>query len=334
MSDHAIEISGVTKTFGAKRAVDELDLIIPAGSVSGFLGPNGAGKTTTIRMIMSIIHPDAGRISVLGRASASESKHEIGYLPEERGVYRKMKVGEFLSFMARLKGVDSRGLNRKIDDWLERVALPDVRKKRCEELSKGMQQKVQYLAAIIHNPDLIILDEPFSGLDPVNARLLRSLVNELHDAGKTIIFSTHVLASAEEICDRIVMINNGKKVLDGPIDGIRARFDPKTIIVEPMDPTTHGVRDRLFAPEGVHSVLELANKPGCFEAHIEEGVEPAPIMQRIVAEIPVRRIEIRRATLEDVFVNMVDPEDSGDNIRASVSSDPADPTIMEGAANA
>ncbi|MBL8745505.1 MAG: ATP-binding cassette domain-containing protein, partial [Phycisphaerae bacterium] len=199
----AIIIEGVTKRFRDKTAVDRLDLAVPAGSLCGFLGPNGAGKTTTIRMIMSIFFPDEGNIRVLGKASAVESKDRIGYLPEERGVYRKARVAEFLTYIARLKGVSGAGLQRKIDDWLERVALPGVQKKRCEELSKGMQQKVQFLAAVINDPELVILDEPFSGLDPVNARLMRHLIEEMHRAGKTIIFSTHVLHSAEQLCSRI-----------------------------------------------------------------------------------------------------------------------------------
>ncbi len=319
MPDPAIVIESVTKSFGDKKAVNALDLTVPTGCVCGFLGPNGAGKTTTIRMVMSIIYPDSGRISVLGRKSAAESKDRIGYLPEERGVYRKMKVGEFLSFMARLKGVPSAGLSKKIDDWLERVALPGVRKKRCEELSKGMQQKVQFLAAIIHDPELIILDEPFSGLDPVNARLLRTLIDEMHSQGRTIVFSTHVLSSAEQVCDRIFMINKGHKVLDGPIDGIRARFDPKTILVEPIEPAPDD-EAALRSIRGVRSVSPPGPRSAAFEAHLEDGADHAAIMQAIVARAPVRRIELRRATLEDIFVNMVSPEDSED-IRALVTEE-------------
>ncbi|MEC9374497.1 MAG: ATP-binding cassette domain-containing protein [Planctomycetota bacterium] len=331
MSDAAIRIEGVTKTFGTKVAVNKLDLVVPTGTVCGFLGPNGAGKTTTIRMVMSIIYPDEGRISVLGKPTASESKDRIGYLPEERGVYRKMKVGEFVGFIARLKGVDSAGLSKKIDDWLERVALPDVKKKRCEELSKGMQQKVQFLAAVIHDPELIILDEPFSGLDPVNARLLRSLIDEMHRAGKTIIFSTHVLASADAICDRVFMINKGRKVLDGPIEGVRAEFDPKTIIAEPITDNGESAERILGSAPGVHSVTRVRDAAGVYEAHLEEGVDPTPAMQSIVAAMPLRRIEVRRATLEDIFVHLVDPGDSEDIVRASLSGDAAN---VEAAANA
>ena len=236
MNEPAVLLDSVVKTFGAKTAVDGLNLSIPTGSVCGFLGPNGAGKTTTIRMIMSIIYPETGRIEVLGKKSAIESKDRIGYLPEERGVYRKMKVGDFIAYIARLKGLrPGPELSRRIDDWLEKIELADVRKKKCEQLSKGMQQKLQFIATVIHDPELVILDEPFSGLDPVNTRLLRTLIDEMREAGKTIIFSTHVLASAEQLCDRVFMINQGKKVLDGTIEAIRARFDPKTIVVELLD---------------------------------------------------------------------------------------------------
>ena len=315
MSDPAILIEGVTKRFRDKVAVDRLDLAVPAGSLCGFLGPNGAGKTTTIRMVMSIFLPDEGRISVLGRKSAIESKDRIGYLPEERGVYRKMRVGEFLTYIGTLKGVDRKPLNKWIDQWLERVGLPEVRKKRCEELSKGMQQKVQFLATIIHDPDLIILDEPFSGLDPVNARLLNELIRELHDAGKTIIFSTHVLIQAEQMCDRIFMINGGKKILDGTMDEIRTAYSPRTVVVEPLngaDPTS------IESIGGVRSVTHPDART--FEAHLNDEADPQRVMAEILGRIPARRVEMRRATLEDVFVTVVSPGDSEDMLRAALSA--------------
>lgn len=319
----AVLIEGITKRFGAKTAVDNLDLRIPEGSLCGFLGPNGAGKTTTIRMIMAIIFPDQGKLSVLGRKSAVESKDRIGYLPEERGVYRTMRVGDFLSYMARLKGADGQGLDKRIDDWLERVALPDVRKKRCQELSKGMQQKVQFVATIIHNPDLIILDEPFSGLDPVNARLLRELVKELHDAGKTIVFSTHVLPAAEQICQRVFMINRGRKVLDGTVEEIRAEHDPRTLVVEPVAPSdadpsayerVQGVRS---ATRGVVGTVPFV------EIHLNESTDAQQALRDVAAVVPARRVELRTATLEDVFVSLVNTGDSEDDLRRSLRADDA-----------
>ena len=192
---NAIEIHGVTKTFGPKTAVKDLDLVIPEHALYAFIGPNGAGKTTTIRMIMSILFPDKGEISVLGKASAVESKDRIGYLPEERGLYKKMKVGSFLNYMGRLKGMDAGPLDKTVKDWLVRMGLAETYRKKCEELSKGMQQKVQFIAAVIHKPDLIILDEPFSGLDPVNRKLLRDLIDQERQRGCTLIFSTHAMAA-------------------------------------------------------------------------------------------------------------------------------------------
>ena len=206
----AVRIEGVNKRFGSVQAVRDISLQIPERSLCGFLGPNGAGKSTTIRMIMSIISPDSGTVEVLG-SSALRMKDRIGYLPEERGLYRKMKVGEFVGYMAKLKGVHPTGLTRRIEDWLERLALPGVAKRRCEELSKGQQQKIQLLSAIIHAPDLLILDEPFSGLDPINGRLVTDLIRSEQARGATIIFSTHQMHTAEALCDKVVLINKATK---------------------------------------------------------------------------------------------------------------------------
>jgi ABC-2 type transport system ATP-binding protein len=304
----AIVINHLTKTFGTKLAVSDLSLNIPAGSLCGVIGPNGAGKTTTIRMIMSIIFPDSGELSVLGHPSAIDSKDRIGYLPEERGVYRKMKVGAFLNYMARLKGVDSHTARRRVTDWLGRVGLGDVARKRCEELSKGMQQKVQFIAAIIHEPDLLILDEVFSGLDPVNRQLMRELIDEQHRAGRTILFSTHAMYEAEQLCDRIFMIHQGRKVLDASMAEIRSQFDPRTIIADPFgDPGA--VLDRLRAIPGVHSVVSDEDADDAHEApvvvHLTEGTDAAAALAAVAAAAPMRRVELKRVTLEDVFFQLV-----------------------------
>src|SRR5688572_13574725 len=190
---YALQLRNVTKTFGATRAVAGLDLTIGEGTICGLIGPSGAGKTTAIRMIMSILFPDSGELSVLGHRSALEAKDRIGYLPEERGVYRKMRVGAFLTFMGRLKGLHGADLPQRVQRALERVGLAGTERKRCEELSKGMLQKVQVVAAILHQPDLLILDEPFSGLDPISMRQLRDLILAEHRRGATILFSTHVM---------------------------------------------------------------------------------------------------------------------------------------------
>jgi ABC-2 type transport system ATP-binding protein len=319
----AIRVRGVTKTFGPKVAVRDLDLSVPEGGLYGFIGPNGAGKTTTIRMIMSILFPDRGELSVLGHASALEAKDRIGYLPEERGVHRKMKVGAFLTYVARLKGLQGTGVRRKVRKWLERVDLADVEGKRCEELSKGMQQKVQFISAVIHEPELLILDEPFSGLDPVNMRLLRDLVIEQHRRGATIIFSTHVMVQAEQICNHIVMINDGDKVLDESLTGIRTQFDPRTILFEPMS------LDADVAPlERVPGVEKVVRANGAYEIGLADGSDPSGAMREIVAAIPTARVELHRPTLEDVFIQIVQSStkvssDEMARLRASLRADAA-----------
>jgi ABC-2 type transport system ATP-binding protein len=298
----AIRIRGVTKTFATKVAVNNLDLGIPEGGIYGFIGPNGAGKTTTIRMIMSIYFPDRGEISVLGKRSAVESKDRIGYLPEERGLYRKMRVGTFLEYMAGLKGVRGPNLERTVKDWLERVELGDCIRKRCQELSKGMQQKVQFLSAIIHRPELIILDEPFSGLDPVNARLMRDLIHGLAGEGRTIIFSTHVMQHAEQICDHIVMVNRGSKVLDAPLREVHERFDPKTVLIDPLRGTDPAATLREIP--GVAGVRPAA-RGTALELLLKEGAEPTEVVRRAVAVAPAYRVEVQRASLEDIFIEQV-----------------------------
>jgi ABC-2 type transport system ATP-binding protein len=301
----AITIRGVTKTFGSKTAVRNLDLTIAQGSLCGFIGPNGAGKTTTIRMVMSIFFPDQGEIRVLGKASALDSKDRIGYLPEERGVYRKMKVGAFLNYVARLKGMDAGATDAKVKAWLERVGLRDTYKKKCEELSKGMQQKVQFISAVIHEPDLIILDEVFSGLDPVNRRLMRDLIHEQHEQGRTIIFSTHAMFEAEALCDHIFMIHQGNKVLDGSLRDIVARFDPNAVLIEPLNPAD---ADRLASVPGLREVREADPGTvgrGVLEARLADDVSPPEAMARIASAVPVRRLEVKRVSLEDVFIDLV-----------------------------
>lgn len=304
----AIYMNKVRKTFGAKIAVEGIDLSIPQGSMYGFIGPNGAGKTTTIRMIMSILFPDSGELSVLGKKSAVESKDRIGYLPEERGVYKKMKVAAFLMYMARLKGVDSSGLKPRVMEWLERVELAEVAKKKCEELSKGMQQKVQFIASVLHEPDLIILDEPFSGLDPVNMRLLRDLINDQHKAGRTVIFSTHVMQQAESICDHIIMIHEGKKVLDDTLGTIRTRFDPHSIHLD-----TIGSDDHTGAITAINGVASVRKHEGIYEVKIDESIDQQRAMQNILGSIPTSSIEIKRPTLEDVFIEIVTGGNTSEN---------------------
>jgi ABC-2 type transport system ATP-binding protein len=300
----AIKLAGVRKTFGSKVAVEGLDLEIPSGSLTGFIGPNGAGKTTTIRMIMSILFPDSGELSVLGRRSAVESKDRIGYLPEERGVYRKMTVGDFVQYMARLKGVGAGEAKRAGDEWLGRVGLGDVRGKKCMELSKGMQQKVQFISAVIHRPELIILDEPFSGLDPVNRRLLRELIDEQHKAGRTVIFSTHAMSEAEQLCDRLFMIHQGNKVLDLPMQAVWERFDPRVVLLEPIADAGEADGAALGTIAGVSGVERL-DAPRRFELRLDDRADPQAVLARSLALVPARRVEIKRPSLDDVFISLV-----------------------------
>ena len=303
----AISIRGVSKSFGGTPAVRDLDLQVPRGSLCGFLGPNGAGKSTTIRMIMSIIYQDAGAIEVLG-AGALSAKDRIGYLPEERGLYRTMKVGEYLDYIGRLKGANRRTLKSYIQHWLARLDLPDAFGRKCEELSKGMQQKVQFLAAIIHDPELIILDEPFSGLDPVNAVLINERISELNAEGRTIIFSTHVLHQAEKICDRIFLIHKGQKLLDATLDEIHERFDPRTLVAEPADAQDDLLRWGLESTPGVARVRARPEAPGV-EILLAQEADPRAIMSAVLGAGAVRVLEIRRPSLEEVFVQVVRQED-------------------------
>jgi ABC-2 type transport system ATP-binding protein len=312
---NAIEIHGVTKTFGTKVAVKELDLIIPERSLYAFIGPNGAGKTTTIRMIMSILFPDKGEVSVLGKASAVESKDRIGYLPEERGLYRKMKVGAFLNYMGRLKGMDAGPLDRLVKDWLSKIGLAETYKKKCEELSKGMQQKVQFVSAVIHKPDLVILDEPFSGLDPVNRKLLRDLIDEERHRGCTLIFSTHAMFEAEQLCDRLFMIHKGVKVLDDKLDDVWAKYDPKTIEIEPMVPLAQVDMNVLRDIPGVRKI-EMGSKG--VELHVADPAMSGSVMAAAMGRMPARRVEIKRPSLEDIFIQLVGGE--SENLRDEIKT--------------
>jgi ABC-2 type transport system ATP-binding protein len=306
--DAAIELRKITKTFGRTVAVDNFDLVIPQGGICGFIGPNGAGKTTTIRLIMSILFPDSGELSVLGCPSALEAKNRIGYLPEERGVYRKMRVGDFLNYMAALKGVNDRNLNKQISAALESVGLGGTERKKGEELSKGMLQKVQILAAIIHRPDLLILDEPFSGLDPVSTRLLRDLIFEENRRGATILFSTHVMPQAEEICEHVIMIHQGQKVLDEKLATIRSQYDPRTIEFDPLDSNA--------------DVSTIAHLPGVervdrddsgYKAFLVEGANPTEMMHRLIDCVAPARLELSRPRLEDIFIQLVANTDSAED---------------------
>jgi ABC-2 type transport system ATP-binding protein len=315
----ALELKNVRKTFGPTVAVEGMNLVVPRGALCGVIGPNGAGKTTCIRMIMSILFPDSGELSVLGRRSALEAKDRIGYLPEERGVYRKMKVGAFLIYMAQLKGLAADDAASRVPRLLQEVGLPGVEGKRCEDLSKGMLQRVQFLSAIIHQPDLLILDEPFSGQDPVSVRILRDHILKENRRGATVLLSTHVMANAEEMCQHVVMIHQGRKVLDEAMSGLRRQFDPRTIHFEPLDANANPAS--LSRVSGVERVDSM---DGAYRIALLAGTDPASVMARLAAAVAPARIELARLRLEDVFVRIVAEgsysEAASQALRASVTA--------------
>jgi ABC-2 type transport system ATP-binding protein len=293
----AVQISGVTKDFGDFRAVDALDLSVPSGSIYGLLGPNGSGKTTTIRMIMGILGPDRGEVSLFGGPPDRSRRRRVGYLPEERGLYKRMKVLEHLVFLARLRGVNGRSARVSARSWLERLGLGDRESRKVEDLSKGMQQKVQFIGTVLHDPELLILDEPFSGLDPINQDLLEEIVLEFRERGTTVLFSTHLMDQAERLCERVCLISASRKVLDGTLDEIR-RAESDGIVavdfqggedwlpgpeVEGWDPANGGVRVRLRPGADPHGLLERAVASG------------ARITRFQVVEPRLHEIFIRRA---------------------------------------
>jgi ABC-2 type transport system ATP-binding protein len=296
----ALKLQGVEKSFGDQKAVTDLELSVPRGETCGLIGPSGAGKTTSIRLIMSILFPDAGTVQVLGNSSALQAKDRIGYLPEERGVYRKMKVGAFLKYLAGLKGMPESKAQPRAKELLGQLGLEDILQKKCEDLSKGMLQRVQFVGSILHQPELLILDEPFSGLDPVSVRSLKGVIAAERRRGTTILFSTHVMAQAEELCDRVVMIHKGRKVLDEPMASLRRRYDPTRVLFEPLDANAS-----LDVLRGVPGVLSLQQREGEAELHLAQGTDPSAVIREAAARVVPARIEIARITLEDVFVRIV-----------------------------
>ncbi len=293
---HAIDIQAVTKRFGRFTAVDALSLAVPTGCVQGFLGPNGAGKTTTIRMVMNIFAPDSGVIHVLGERLSEPIKKRIGYLPEERGLYRKMRVLELLTFFAGLKGLPTAVGRRRGADWLERFGLGKWMQRYVQDLSKGMQQKVGFIATILHDPELVILDEPFSGLDPVNLEFVRDIILELKRAGRTVIFSTHQMSDAEKLCDRSVKIMEGRKVLDGSLQEVRGNHDAVVLL------EYRGDGGFLAADPDVARLNDYGHYS---EISLRPGAQPSRLLQRLAERLQVLRFELRQPTLHEIFVRTV-----------------------------
>jgi ABC-2 type transport system ATP-binding protein len=293
----AVEIEQVTKTFGDFTAVSGLSLQVPANSIYGFIGPNGSGKTTTLRMIMRIFFPDSGHIRVLGQENWQAANDRVGYLPEERGLYKKMKVRDVLRFYAELKGC--RDCSASIDQWLGKLGLSDWANHKVEALSKGMSQKVQFIATVVSRPEVVLLDEPFSGLDPVNAAVLRDAILDLKKAGTTVIFSTHDMAVAEKMCDFIFMIYQGKKVLDGTLDAIQDAYGDDTLRVR-----LEGEGAHFAGLPGVANVIDFGRLQ---ELRLERGADAQAVLAALMQRGKVRHFEQCRPSLHDIFVRIAAP---------------------------
>jgi ABC-2 type transport system ATP-binding protein len=305
MHDSAVLLRNVTKTFAGHTAVDDLNLIVPRGSIYGFIGPNGSGKTTTLRMIMRILLPDRGEIEVLGEQSSDAATDRIGYLPEERGLYKQMKVFDVLSYYAQLKGM--RDGARTIDTWLDRLALSDWKGKPVQALSKGMAQKVQFIASVVTHPELVLLDEPFTGLDPVNRDVLRDAILDLRREGTTVIFSTHDMSVAEKMCDAIFMIYRGRKVLDGTLHDIQESHGADTITVR-----FDGETPALSGISGIHAVTDFGRSQ---ELRLAPGGNSQEVLAALVERGALLHFEVSRPSLHDIFIRIARP-DAGEDQHA------------------
>jgi ABC-2 type transport system ATP-binding protein len=296
-----LKLENITKQYDGKMAVEDLCLEVPKGVIYGMIGPNGAGKTTTIRMVMNIIAPDSGRVLIDGREADVASRDRIGYLPEERGLYKKFTLREVITYLAELKGCPRPEINRRMGPWLKRMDLQDYELKKVEELSKGMAQKLQFITTVLHGPDIVILDEIFSGLDPINIEVVKDALLELKRNGTTILFSTHVMEQAEKLCDHICMISRGHKVLDGRIADIKARFGRNSVQMS-FEGDGHFVKNL----PGVKKVLEFNTY---VELQLTGEVPPHQILKAAVERLQVNRFEVMAPSLYDIFIEeaKVDP---------------------------
>jgi ABC-2 type transport system ATP-binding protein len=300
LSDTALRLSSVTKAFAGHTAVADLSLAIPRGSVFGLLGPNGAGKTTTLRMVMNILAPDTGAIEILDRASDHAARDRVGYMPEERGLYPRMVLEEQLLFMAEIKGTSRGDAARRLSPWLERLGLADWRKKKVNELSKGMQQKAQFIATVLHEPEILILDEPMSGLDPVGMDLMREVLLDLRRQGKTLVLSSHQMETVERLCDRVALIHKGAKILDGSVAEVKAQHGKNTLVLAyDGDGTFLG---------GLPGVAKLSDFGRYVEIKMSEGADPQAILREAAARLRLSRFEIVEPSLHDIFVKSVKGE--------------------------
>lgn len=290
----AIEVSGVSKSFGDRLVVDDVSFDVKPGEILGMVGPNGAGKTTTLRMMMDIIRPDAGRITVFGDVITERAKDRIGYLPEERGLYKKVTVARSLMYLASLKGMKRGAAEARADELLERVGMLVHKDKKTQELSKGMAQTIQFVSTILHDPELLVLDEPFSGLDPINTELLKQLVVDLRGQGKCIALSTHIMNQVEELCDRVLMIHRGRVVLYGRLDEIKEGYRGNSVLVQ---------CDHL--PEDIKGVTRVIDRGRYQELLMHERSSVQDVLGALVREgVRVERFEVARPSLNEIFIQV------------------------------
>ena len=294
----AIEVKQILKAYDNRAAVNNVSFDVNQGEIFGLIGPNGAGKTTTIRMMMDIIKPDSGEIKVMGEKLNDGSKNKIGYLPEERGLYKKMSVMDTIIYFASLKGVDKVTARKRGEEMLKRADLLPHKNKRIEELSRGMGQIIQFIITTIHEPDLIILDEPFSGLDPVNTQLLKDMIRELKNRGKTIIMSTHLMNDIEELCDRLLMINKGRAVLYGSVAEVKSKYRNNAVLIETKGDLT-----------GIEGVTGITPHNGALELKLDENTTPQMVLERLVKKgIVINRFELSMPSLTEIFIKVVGDE--------------------------
>ena len=299
---YALEVKNLTKTFGKLVAVDNASFEVPEGSIFGLIGRNGAGKTTTIRMMMNIYLPDSGEVVLRGTKVGQDFKNQVGYLPEERGLYKKMKVVDILYYFAELKGKTGRDLHKKADEYLKRFDLYDRRLSKIEDLSKGNQQKVQFIATILHDPEFIILDEPFSGLDPINTNLLKEIILEMKQKGKVIIFSTHLMDFAEKMCDHIVMIDHGKIILKGSLKEIKSKYAQKNVSL-----TYDGDISFLTADPIVEKISDYGNTTGI---RLKEAHQSQQLLKMLIERnVTVKKFDANDISLQEIFIELAGHED-------------------------
>jgi len=294
-----ITVNQISKRFGKQLAVDNASFEVTPGEIFGLLGPNGAGKTTTLRIILDIFKPDSGEVSVLGGKMTEGKKDRIGYLPEERGLYQDLPLDNCLTYLATLKGLSAHTAANRIETMLKRFDLYEHRKKKVKELSKGMQQKAQLIITLVHDPELVIIDEPFSGLDPVNTQMVKDMLREESQRGKTIVMCTHQMHQVEELCDRLVLINKGKVVLYGRLAEIRRRYSGQDVIVHPLNEL----------PKDLPGIIRIEPENSAFRLHLQQGVLPKDLLSHLVNRgVELERFEVRIPSLDEIFIQIVTTE--------------------------